>query len=314
MPVPGDGLPALRRQQLRLATRSAAVKAQLGAASEAQSLSTDEGAQGVGRRLMDILTDERSLEGSSVAKSPTAGVRSADAGGWAPAVRKSVRPAPAELPMPQAPAALAGAQPLATVLRSGTGRSAASGSGWVYEAPAMQGGYWLAYRQTPSPGPAAASPEPGAGRVALIALHVSRQSLILSVVDAPARDLALRLAEDSARSLAAQVPAGSGADQTLPASGLRDAVGAPPGSAPPAVLPLGPQAQSVQSEIFSFLQSSGDGPAGQAPVRAAPGGSSRGGFDSQRSDRAPVSIPDPRLACALLPFLALIMLRSRLFS
>ena len=293
-PGPGGGLPALRRQSLRLAAKTEAVKAQLSAAAEVQSFSAEEGAPGVGRRLMDILTDERSLEGSG-AKNLAAGAGSAHAGSWAPS-------------------ADAGARPFAAVLRSGAGRSVTSGAGWAYDVPAIQGGYWLAYRQASGPGPDAASSDPGVGGVALIALQVSRQSLILSVVDAPARGLALRWAEDSARSLVAQVPAGSGAGQTLETSDLRDAVAAPVFAEPTAAVPLGAQGQSAQSEVFSFLQSTGGEPADQARAGAPTEDSSRSGAPAPQPDHAPVSVPDPLLACALLPFLGLLILRSRLFS
>jgi hypothetical protein len=77
-------------------------------------------------------------------------------------------------------------------------------------------------------------------------------------------------------------------------------------------LPLGLPARSAQSEVFTFLQSSIGAPADQ--VRSAPTDSvSRAGSAASLSDQAPVSVPDPRLACALLPFLALLILRSRLF-
>ncbi len=290
-PGPGGGLPAFRRQALRLAAKAEAVKAQLSAASEVQSLTAEEGTQGVGRRLMDILTDERSLDGSRGARSAV-GVRSDHAGFW-------VTAADAE------------ARPLAAGLRSGAGRTMPS-AGWVSEVPATRGGYRPVYRQAFSPGPAADSFEPGVGGVALIALRVSRQSLVLSVVDAPARGLALRLATDSAQSLVGQVSSGPG--QTMATVDLRDAVAASIFVEPGSAVPLGSQVQSAQSEVFSFLQSTGGDSADQVLPDAPTGASYRSGSFLQRPGHAPVSVPDPRLACALLPFLGLLILRSRLFS
>jgi hypothetical protein len=154
--------------------------------------------------------------------------------------------------------------------------------------------------------------ESGVGGVALIALQVSRQSLILSVVDAPARAMALRLAENSARSLVAQASSGAGVERTWSAADLRDAVAEPSGAAPTMVLPLRLPVRSAQSEVFAFLQSVSGAPADQ--VRSAPADSvSRDSSAAPQPDQTPVSVPDPRLACALLPFLALLILRSRLF-
>jgi len=292
-PGPGGGLPALRRQSLRLAAKSDAVKTQLRDASDAQSFNGEEGAQGVGRRLMDILTDERNLEGSRGGRIVAAGVRSADARGWSTAGDARQRP-------------------LAAALRPGSGQNAASGAGWVYAVPGIQGGYWLAYRPTSGRGSAAASSEAGAGGVARIALQVSRQSLFLSVVEEPELGLALRWAEDSARALVAQGPSGS--DSALLNSELRDALAEPGVAAPRVLVPLGPQVQAAQSEVFSFLQSSDGQASDHRRDSAAASASSRSGPAPQRPGDAPVSVPDPLVGCALLPFAALLILRSRLFS
>ncbi|MCX5795581.1 MAG: hypothetical protein NTY77_08825 [Elusimicrobia bacterium] len=289
-PGPGGGMTALARQASKMAAKSEAVTAQLRAAAQPGALAAAEGAQGLGVRLMNILTDEHGSDGSGAKLA--AGVRGAHADPW----------------LTDAPSA---ARPLASAQRPGGG--AASGAGWVYDVPAIGGGYWLAYRQVSGPG-AEASADGGVGGVALIALQVSRQNLILSVVDAPARNLALRLAEGSALALADEAPATFAAVETAAALELRDAVASPSSAPQPVLVPLGAQVQSAQTEVFSFLQAAADAPASSdeagAQARRAPSASPEAPLHAP----AAPSVPDPLLAVSLLPFLGLLILRSRLFS
>ncbi|MDD5628927.1 MAG: hypothetical protein PHU21_07675 [Elusimicrobia bacterium] len=288
-PGPGGGMTALTRSASKLAAKSEAVGAQLRAAAQPGALATPENAQGLGVRLMNILTDERGQDGSN--PKLASGVRGAQADPWL--------------------SAPSGARPLAAAAQPG-GRSL--GGGWVYDVPAMSGGYWLAYRQSVGPGASAASSEGGMGGVALLALQVSRQSLILSVVDAPARGLALRLAEDSALAMVERVPAAFVAAEAMGASQLRDAVASPSLAPRPVPLPLGPQVQEAQTEVFSFLQTAGDGPAADEPGAGLSRRPSRPGSAAPLRAPVPASFPDPLLAASLLPLLGLLIVRSRLFS
>ncbi len=139
---------------------------------------------------------------------------------------------------------------------------------------------------------------------------------MFSVVDAPARRLARRLGQDTAWALVGQALPGDLALVSVAGSELRDSVAAVPAvEAAPAPVPLGPQVQAAQSEVYAFLQASvAAAPSGppDAGTSAAPASESAdlGG----KSAPAPLSLPDPLVAASLLPFLSLLILRSRLFS
>jgi hypothetical protein len=83
---------------------------------------------------------------------------------------------------------------------------------------------------------------------------------------------------------------------------------------PVALVPLGPQVQTAQTEVFSFLQSAGDSPAAADGTGAPARSGLRPGASAPWGAPAPVSFPDPLLAASLLPFIGLLILRSRLFS
>lgn len=291
-PGPGGGLRSMDRQSVRLAAKAEAVREQLKAAAESGEAAAEEGAQGLGVRLMDILTDERSWGGSGNAKTPAFGAN------------------------PGAPGAAGGGRSGPRLLARGSldGSGASAVSAWSYGVPGVSGGYWLTYRQPAAEGSGMSGGGLPAG-VALLALKVSRESLKLSVVDAPARRLARRLAEDSARVLAEEAGPGRIASAFIAAPGLRDAVASPSAAAPSLLVPLGPQVQAAQTEVYSFLQASGVGPVLEtAPAEAADAQESPSGGPGGGSEQAPLSIPDPFVAAGLLPFLSLLILRSRLFS
>ena len=237
---------------------------------------------------MDILTDERSWGGSGGARTPALGSGPGAAGSGRSGPRLMARGS------------------------SAGGAGAAEVSAWSYGVPGVAGGYWLAYRQPVGEGSGLSQGLPAG--VALLALNVSRESLKLSVVDAPARRLARRLAEDSVRALTEdRTPLVASVFVSGPE--LRDAVASPAAAAPALLVPLGPQVQSAQAEVYSFLQASAGVSAQESPSANAakaletPRGNLGGG-----AEQAPLSIPDPLLAVSLLPFLSLLILRSRLFS
>lgn len=289
-PGPGGGVNALDRQSARLAAKAEAVRDQLKSAAESGAAAAEEDAQGLGVRLMDILTDERNWGGPGGAKTPAFGSG------------------------PGAPGSGSGRSGSRLMARGSSGGGAAAEvSAWSYGVPGIQGGYWLAYREPVGEGSGLSQGLPAG--VALLALNVSRESLKLSVVDAPARRLARRLAEDSIRALAEdRTP--TVASVFVSGPDLRDAVASPAVAAPSLFVPLGAQVQSAQAEVYSFLQASAGASVHDAPTAdaaKAPRESLRGDLGGG-AEQAPLSIPDPLLAVSLLPFLSLLILRSRLFS
>ena len=294
-PGPGGGLSALQRQSFRIAAKNEAVTAQLGATA-GSGISSEIGAQRLGRRVMDVLTGERSIEGEvrdfvpgpgAQQAAPYASAQGSVAGAWSSGASRLTGPAS------EADGALVDA------------------SGWQES-------------QVPAPGVARGAEDAAAGPasmlapglkagVNLIALRVYEQGMVLSVVGVPARSMASRLAKGAPGSSdAAEAQLGAaGSKASVP--GLQDAVPAAAGAAAwQAVALLGPQAPSAQSESFSFMQSAGQA---SAPAEAAAdsGGAARSDQDSGRS--APVTSPDPLLAASFLPFLGMgLALRSRFFS
>lgn len=294
-PGPGSGLRSMDRQSVRLAAKAEAVREQLKAAAGAGEAAAEEGAQGLGVRLMDILTDESNWSGSSGIRTPAIGSSPGSAGS-----KGTQRP---------------GARLLGHGSLSG-GSEAAAVSALSYGVPGVSNGYWLAYRRSSDEGSAASLGGVPAD-VALLALKVSRESLKLSVVDAPARRLARRLAEDSALAMSEFGRPATIASAFVSGRDLRDAVASPAVAEPSLLVPLGAQVQSAQSEVYAFLQagspaleSAAHDPAAVKSADAVPLRGDLGGG----SGPAPLSVPDPLLAAGLLPFVSLLILRSRLFS
>jgi len=138
--------------------------------------------------------------------------------------------------------------------------------------------------------------------------------LIISVVNAPAHDLARHWAEESVYSMAGT--AGRSRDAVAETPVLSDGLAQiSAGELAQLLLSRSPR---TESEIFAFLQSAGERVSPAADVAA--GLAERAwrqrasGLSSAWPETFPRAFPDMLLAASLLPFFGLIILRSRLFS
>jgi hypothetical protein len=299
-PEGGGQLPMLRRQSLRIAAKADAVSAQMSAAADLRNV-TDEGAQDVGQRVAAVLMDDHSVESKDVV--------------W-----------PTDSPMSRPSGS--GAQRL--VLFHGStlehGMPVGADAGW--SSLDAQASIRKGNSESPGLGKGVASALSVGLKegVPLIALRIRQQSLAISVVPVPIGRLAMRWARDASRSFLAAGPSLS-EDVPEPAD-LRDAVASYPAASAGVI-----QADaSAGHEIFSFLQTTGEGAAagmmasgtpGRADGAEAPSDSNADAtstprllarFSSERRSQSPLRTTDP-LAVTFLPLIGIgLLLRSRLFS
>ncbi|HAM35576.1 MAG TPA: hypothetical protein DEB40_02085 [Elusimicrobia bacterium] len=293
-PGPGGELPVLRRQSLALAVKAQAVAAQMSAAS---GVASDESLQGMGRRVMDILAGERSVEGTALdARTDGTAARDVPSG------------------FPTGRGVEFGALSPWVADQAAFGAGVLADSAFIGVLPrAVRRGAWL-------PG-AGGDGLPSAGSltqegVSRIALHVYKESLYLYVVGGGLSSVALRWARDGA-SLVSRPWDGSSA-RPDEATGVepRDAEAAPLEATGMAgvnrLFPAASYAAAPEAEAFSFLQSAG----ARARPDVFPGSGLQGGVGQEPARTPEPPRPMAPLAMAgLLPFLGLaLVLRSGFFS
>ncbi|MFA6004083.1 MAG: hypothetical protein WC881_08440, partial [Elusimicrobiota bacterium] len=292
-PGPGGQLSDMQRQSLRIAAKSDALEAQLRTVSGVNAPEESD-AFGLGRRVIDILTEEKGY----------------DAGGADVRAAQDVRARAASI---GADADSYGRGAWTRQIVTGADGSSASdpGSAAVLARSGVDGAGSLsgAVRDR-SYGQLLSSLRDGVSR---IALKVYRQSLQISVVNVPVSRLAGSLAWQAAGAPLSAADGGRTRSAVAASSvhpARADDVAALEAVAWEAAMTLGSPSPLAETEIFSFMQAAGQREA-SAPYLPAMSVGQAASVPAPAPASAPIK---PIQATAILPFLglALLALRSRL--